>query len=118
MSLKIQKVKKDKVFDIGDGATLRYQYLKPLEQMRFMRSYTHLGKMTEDQSMQMSYDLMKKMVVGWKGIINEDDDKPIKFEKKLIEILPMPAIFNFITKIITPLFAGIGKGQKESNLEN
>ena len=118
MSLKIQKVKKVKYFDIGDGAKLHYLYLEPLEQMRFMRGYTHLGKMTRDRSEQMSFDLMLKMVTDWEEVINEADDKPIKFKKELIKMLPMSVILNFITVIITPLFEGIGKKQKESKSGN
>ncbi len=118
MSLRIQKVRKDKIFDIGSGAKLHYRFLDPLEQMRFMRNYGRNAKMTEDESMKVSYDLMLEMVTGWEGVINDDTDRPIKFKTELIEMLPMAAIVNFITVIITPLFEGIGKKQEESNLGN
>ncbi len=118
MSLKIKTTNKTEIFDIGDDAKLHYRYLDPLEQMRFMRSYGRNAKMTEEESVEMSYDLMLKMVTGWEGIENEKNNKPIKFKTELIKILPMPIILNFITLIISPIFTGIVKTAKLNKTEN
>ena len=122
MSLKLQNTKKNKVFDIGDEAKLHYRPLTPLDQMRLLRKNMRNGKIAQDQIFEMAYDFMGLMVVNWEGIVNEEDNKPIKFEKELIKILPLEVAISFVTDVVNPSFEGLiesaNKIQKESTSGN
>ena len=122
MSLKIQNTKKHKTFDIGNEAKLHYCLLTPLEQMRLLRKNMRNGKIEQDQIFEMAYDFMAVMVVDWEGIVNEENDEPIKFKKELIKILPLEVAIDFVTNVVNPSFEGLidsaNKIQKESTSGN
>ena len=125
MSLKIQSVKNRKIFEIDDEAKLHYHLLDPLLQMRSLRKNMRNGKIDADQMFEMAYDFMELMVDDWEGILNEDDDKPIKFKKELVKILPLDVAIKFVTDVVTPLFGSliesaekIGKVKEESKSGN
>ncbi len=125
MSLKIQNVKNLKIFEIDDEAKLHYHLLDPLLQMRSLRKNMRNGKIDADQMFEMAYDFMELMVDDWEGILNEDDDKPIKFKKELVKILPLDVAIKFVTDVVTPLFGSliesaekIGNTQEKSKSGN
>ena len=125
MSLKIQNAKNLKVFEIDSEAKLHYHLLDPLLQMRSLRKNMRNGKIDADQMFEMAYDFMELMVDDWEGILNEDDDKPIKFKKELVKTLPLDVAIKFVTDVVTPLFGSliesagkIGKVKEESKSGN
>jgi len=113
MPIKIQNTQTSRVFKIDDETKFHYHILDPLVQKRLLFANMVNGKIDQDKRFEMSYDFMESMLTGWEGIIDDDTDKPIKFKKELIKIIPLEVAIDFVVEAVIPSFKDlIGSAKK------
>ena len=108
MSLIIQA--KEKSIEIA-GAIFTYRPLPFLEQKRMLLKYTINGEFDDKDSLDMGYDMMKKMITGWKDVLDEDKN-PIEFDAEIIKYFDVEMALEFMTEVIMP---SINKITEEAN---
>jgi len=78
-----------------DGAVFKYRQLTLSEKNNIIKGATVAG---EIDNIKFSLDILKAVLVGWDGVITEDD-QVIEYKPELIELLPENTIFNLISTI-------------------
>ena len=113
MPIKIQNTQTDRVFKIDDETEFHYHVLEPIIQKRLLFANMVNGKIDQDKIFDMSYDFMELMLTDWKGIIDDANDKPIKFKKDLVRIIPLEVAVDFVVEAVIPSFESlVGSAKK------
>ena len=95
MSIKIQIEKTVKI----SGAIFTYKKLPFLEQKRILLKYTEKGKFKDEDSLNMGYEMMEKMITGWSDVIDEDKN-PVEFNVEIIKYFDVEMALEFMEKTI------------------
>jgi len=115
---------KEKTVEI-DGAVFTYKKISFLEQKRILFKYMENGQLKTEDNLNMGYELMSQMIIGWKDIVDEDGNQ-IDFDQDLIQYLPIGMALKFMERVILPEQKEIiktkdefvEKGKQERELEN
>ena len=104
MSLKIQNIQTDRIYDVQDDVKFHYRVLEPIVQKRLLFANMKNGKIDQDRMFEMSYEFMELMLTNWIGIVDDENEKPIKFKKELVRIIPLEVAIDFVVAVVIPSF--------------
>ena len=102
MSLKITQSVKRHEYEI-DGSILFYNQLTFLAKKRLLFSHMTNGEISQDDSIDLAFAVMKEMVCDWANV-TDDDGQELPFDKDSLEGLPLEAVMKFLDEIIYPSF--------------
>jgi|TARA_Y100000310_G_scaffold33205_1_gene31390 hypothetical protein len=107
-----------------EGSFLIYKKLNFLEQKRLLYKHMSNGVIPEEESLELGYEVMEAMIVGWEGVV-DDNDKSVKFSSEYISALPALTVMAFLEEVIMPEFVDMAgsvtdkKGKKrEKEIKN
>ncbi len=104
--MKIQVVtgKIKRKFEIPDSdppAALIYTELPLMTRKRLVFQNLKNGKLSAESAIDMSYDFIKEMIVGWEGF-HDEDGNPIEFKKEYLDGLSEEILQAFLDGVISP----------------
>ncbi len=79
-----------------EGSTFYYRRVDAQTLNTLRRKYTDRKGRLDDIG--FGKELLENYIVGWDNVIGEDN-KPVKFEPKLIHLLPNPVLVDLISLI-------------------
>ena len=98
--------KTEKLEHVVEDSTFYYRRINVSEMELFRAKNTARGEL---KAIKFGLDVCEAAVIDWKGIV-DDDGKPVKFKKELIEFLPVEVVST-----LGNLICG-GSGEIEKNL--
>ncbi len=107
MSLKIQNIQTDRIYDVQDDVKFHYRVLEPIVQKRLLFANMKNGKIDQDRMFEMSYEFMELMLTNWIGIVDDENEKPIKFKKELERPIPLEIANDFVVAVLIPSFQNL-----------
>ena len=110
MPLKVTKTNKTFEYEI-EGSTLIYKKLPFLEKKRILFQHMVNGDIPADKSLDLGYDVMRAMIVDWKGV-EDEDGKALKFKPDFIDGIEPADAMKFLEDVIMPDFNNMAESAK------
>jgi len=100
-----------------EGSTIIYKKLPFLEKKRILFKHMVNGTIPTEDSLDLGYDVMRAMITGWEGVVDEDGND-IAYDASYIEGIEPDSAMKFLDEVIMPDFNKMAEAAKKQEKAN